>query len=193
MIERQRRDHDLLARTPHVRLHECLELLGIGDKVAVGERRAFGETGGPARILQEQQIIAGEPDRRELEIRALLQGISKSDRVGKPRINCRTRKFGGGAVAWRRHNDVLDRGLVDDLGERRRDAAEDHDRLYACVVELMLQLTWRVERVDIHLNGAGAHDAQHGEREGRDIGQHHSDAVAFAHVQPVLQIGREIA
>jgi len=82
-----------------VRLHECLELLGIGDKVAVRERRALGKAGRPARVLQEQQIIAGEPYRRKLEIRSLLEGISKTDRVGKARINGRTGKLGAGAVA----------------------------------------------------------------------------------------------
>ena len=35
------------------------------------------------------------------------------------------------------------------------------------VVELVLELARRVERIDVHLHGAGADDAQHGEREGR--------------------------
>ncbi len=88
---------------------------------------------------------------------------------------------------------MLDRGLVDDLGKRRRDAAEDHDCLHPRIIELMLQLARRIERIDVHLDGAGANDTQHGQREGRDVGQHHGDAVAFADPQPVLQIGREVA
>jgi hypothetical protein len=49
--------------------------------------------------LQKQQIIAGEPYGREFETRALLQGISKTDRAGEARINGRTRKLGAGAIA----------------------------------------------------------------------------------------------
>src|SRR5262249_8301791 len=50
-------------------------------------------------------------------------------------------------------DDLLDRGLADDFGERRRGAVEDDNGLDPRVVELMLELARRVERIDVDLNG----------------------------------------
>ena len=91
------------------------------------------------------------------------------------------------------HDHVLDLGVADDLGERRRGAAEDDDDFRAGIVELMLELAWRIERVDVHLHGPGADDPQHGEREGREIRQHHRDAVALPDAELPLQIGGDRA
>src|SRR3974377_595014 len=41
------------------------------------------------------------------------------------------------------------------------------------IVELMLELLRRVERIDIDLHGAGADDADYGDRKRRDVWQHH--------------------
>jgi hypothetical protein len=57
----------------------------------------------------------------------------------------------------------------------------------------MLELARRVERVHIHLDSTRADDAQHGEREGRDVGKHHGDAIALFHAEPALQISGEVA
>jgi len=57
VIERQRRDHHVLAGAYGI-AHECLELLGVGDEVAMREGGAFRESRGAACILQEEQIIA---------------------------------------------------------------------------------------------------------------------------------------
>ena len=57
----------------------------------------------------------------------------------------------------------------------------------------MLELARRVERIDVYLHAAGADDAEHGEREGGDVGQHHGDAIAFLHAELVLQEGREVS
>ena len=86
VIERQRRDHDFLAGSHGVR-HERLELLGIGDEVAVRERGALRKPGGPAGVLQEQQVIAAQRHRREGELRALRQRIGERDRAREPRVH----------------------------------------------------------------------------------------------------------
>ena len=83
--------------------------------------------------------------------------------------------------------------LAEDLGHRGRHAAEDDDDLDARVVELVLQLARRVQRVDVHLRRAGADDAEKGDREGQQVGRHHRDAVALLHAELVLQVGGEVA
>ena len=50
----------------------------------------------------------------------------------------------------------------------------------ARVVELVLELAWRVQRVDVDLHAAGAGDAQEGDREGQQVRHHDGDAVALA-------------
>ena len=78
VIERQRRDHDFLAGPQRIR-HESLELLGIGDEVAMRQRRAFREPRGAAGILQEQKIVAIQRNRREGKIRALSENVGECD------------------------------------------------------------------------------------------------------------------
>ena len=192
VVERQRGDHHLLPGAHGIR-HERLELLGIGDQVAVRQRGALRKPGGSAGILQEEEIVAAQRHRREGELRALRERIGERDGVLEPCVHRRTGQRRAGAVAEPDADDLLDRGLADDLGERRRHAVEDDDGLDAGVVELMLELARRIERVHVHLHGAGADDAQHGEREGRDVGQHHRDAIALLHAELALQVGRELA
>jgi hypothetical protein len=57
----------------------------------------------------------------------------------------------------------------------------------------MLEFARRIERVHVHLHAAGADDAEHGERKGRDVGQHHRNTIALLHAELVLQVGRELA
>src|SRR5262249_51444577 len=112
----------------------------------------------------------------------------EGDDVRKSRVQRRPGRRGATDA-----DDLLDRGLADDLGERGRHAAEDDDGLDPGVVELMLELARGIERVDIDLYAAGTDDAEHGEREGGEVGQHHRDAIALLHADLALQIGREIA
>ena len=64
MIERQRGDDDQpvdLGRQVDQRLVPRFHLQHVGDQIAVGQHRAFGEAGGAAGILQEGDIVG--PDR----------------------------------------------------------------------------------------------------------------------------------
>ena len=65
----------------------------------------------------------------------------------------------------------------------------DDDGLDTGVVELMGQFAWRVERIDVHLGGASAHDAVHGNGEGEDIRAHQRDSVAALDAKLLLQPG----
>src|SRR5262249_9500660 len=192
VIERPRRATKSLARTQRI-AQESLELLGVGDEIAVRQRRAFGEPGGPAGVLQEQQIVTGKRHRLKVEFGAGGQRTGKRHRVCKPWVQCGTGKLGADAVARPDIDDLPYAGLADDFGERARDAIEDDDGLDASIVELVLEFARRIKRIDVNLHAAGANYADHGERERWDVGQHHGDAVALFHSEFALQISREIA
>ncbi|MNO47109.1 hypothetical protein D3C76_374150 [compost metagenome] len=78
MEQRQRRDHHVVTvGVKHVgkkrpRLHD------VGDEVAVGQRSAFRGAGGPAGVLQKEQVIARQFDRCQLQHTALVQGIGET-------------------------------------------------------------------------------------------------------------------
>ena len=83
--------------------------------------------------------------------------------------------------AERRHDDVLDRRARDHLLQRRGEILEDHDRFGAGVLELVLELARRVQRIDVHDDVAGTqhagqrdrvlHDVRHHDRDARALGQ----------------------
>ena len=87
---------------------------------------------------------------------------------------------------------MSDAGLADDLGKRCRYAAEDHDDFGPGIVELVLELARRIERVDVHLDGACAQDPDHGDREGRNVRKHYGNAVAFLDAEQPLQEPRKV-
>src|ERR1700739_3229652 len=70
--------------------HVRLELLGICDEIAVGQHRAFRQARRSSGVLEEQDIVAGEVDRVEVEVGAFGQHVGEAD---------------GGSQAW-----VLRRG-----------------------------------------------------------------------------------
>jgi hypothetical protein len=153
------------------------------NEVAVRERRAFRDPSGAAGVLQEDQVLAVDRRRRKAEIGALAQRVIERNGVCQPGIH----------VTGTGRDHVLYGGLADDFSERRRYAAEDDDDLGARIVQLVLELARGIERVHVHLDRTGAQDADHRDREGRDVGQHHGDALAFLHPQPALQVGGEVA
>ena len=156
VIQRQR-SHDHLP--VFAQRHERLELLDVGDEVAVRQRSPLGQPGGATGVLQEQQVVAFELDRPEGHVLALRQRLVEAHRRRKPRIDWRARQRGCAAVADAYRDDRLHAGLADDLGERRRRAVEDDDHFDSRIVELVLELAWRVQRVYVHLHPAGARDA----------------------------------
>jgi hypothetical protein len=85
---------------------------------------------------------------------------------------------------------VLDRRGGDALLQRVGEVLDDDDGLGAGVLQLVLQLARRVQRVDVHHHEAGAQDGGHGHRVLRHVGHHDGDAVALGQAQ-ALQVGGE--
>jgi hypothetical protein len=147
----------------------------------------------PAGILQEQQVVATQGHWLEREIGAFSESIRKRDDIGESGVDVRTGNRGAGAVAQTNVDHSLDRCPVDNFSERRRDAVEDNNNFDAGVVQLVFKFARRIERIDIHLDGAGADDPQQGKRKGRDIGKHDGNAVSLLYAKPGLQVRGELA
>ena len=78
-------------------------------------------------------------------------------------------------VAKRRHHDVLDLSVRNDLFERHGKVLQNHDRLGAGILELVLKLARGVERIDVDHRTARAQDAEYRHRVLQHIGHHHRD------------------
>jgi hypothetical protein len=192
VVERQRRDHDVLTGAQRVS-NEGLKLLGIGDEVAVGQRGALRKPRGSAGVLQEEQIVAAQRHWRESQIRAFSKRVGKSDDVLEPGVHCGAREGNADSVGQADADDALDPGCAGDLSESRGHSAENDNDFGTGVVQLVLELTRRVERVYVHLHRTGADDPQHRERESRDVRQHHGNTFALLYAELALKIGREAA
>ena len=79
---------------------------------------------------------------------------------------------------------MLDGRLVDHLFQRVRKILQNDNGRSTRVLELMLQLACRVERIDIHTGVASSKDPSHRHGKLRDIGQH--DGHTSARLQPLL-------
>jgi hypothetical protein len=96
-------------------------------------------------------------------------------------------------VAELRRDDGLHAGLPDDLLERVGEVLEDHDRFRSRVVELVLELARRVERVAVDDHHPGAQHAEERDRVLQRVGHHERDARALLEAGAILQPGCEIA
>ena len=76
--------------------------------------------------------------------------------------------------------------------QRGSEVLEHDDGAGARVVELMLELARRIERVDVDDHAAGAQDGRDRDRILRDIGQHDRDPLTAAQAQ-ALEAGRQLA
>jgi hypothetical protein len=77
---------------------------------------------------------------------------------------------------------------VGHLLQRGGEVLEDDDGLGARILELVLELARRIQRVDVDHHHAGAQDAGHRHRVLRHVGQHHRHAVAGGQAAG-LQVG----
>ena len=82
-------------------------------------------------------------------------------------------------VAHRREHDLLGRHRRHHLLQHAGEVLDDDDRLGARVLQLVLELARRVERIDVDDDQPGAQDRRDRDRVLRHVGHHHRDAVAL--------------
>jgi hypothetical protein len=87
---------------------------------------------------------------------------------------------------------MLDRRARADFLQHMAEVLEDHDGLGAGVLQLVLELARRVERVHVDHGAAGAQRAEHRDRVLQAVRHHDRDARALAQA-PRLQPRAEVA
>ena len=129
----------------------------------------------------------------ERECGAFDKDIGHCEGAIQARIHRRARKLGRAAIAWPGRDDRLKRCRSHNLRYRRRDPRKHDHNPDARVVELVLEFTRRIQRVHVDLRGAGANDAEEGNRESEQIGHHDGNTIALLHPKFLLEIGSKIA
>ena len=163
--------------------------------------RPFRHTGGPARVLQECDVPLRDGDGLELAARAGIERLGELDvprqRIpGHQLLQAAHREIDDRALrepehfAERRNDDLLDRRARNHLLQRGSEILEDHDRFGAGVLELVLQLARRVQRIDVDDDVAGAQHARQCDRVLHHVRHHDRDARAPGEALR-LQPGRE--
>ena len=98
-------------------------------------------------------------------------------------------------LAERGHDHVLDRRAAAHLLQHVAEVLQHHDRLGAGILQLVLELARRVERIDVHHRAAGAQDAEHRDRVLQAVRHHDRHARAFgeaARLQPGAEVARAL-
>ena len=206
MIQRQRaHGEDLLAGCDLLqrRLVPGLGLQQVGHQIAVQQHRALADTGGAAGVLQHRDVVGPDLGRGVGLAPALRQCVVEAhrlrQRIGRHHLLHLAHDVVDDRaldqaqhVAHRGEQHLLGRHGIDHLRQRGGEVLQDHDRLGAGVLELVLELARRVQRVDVDHHVAGPQDRRHRHRVLRHVGQHHRDAVALVQAQR-LQVGRQRA
>jgi len=206
VIQRQRADGDHLYTRFHLlhrRLVPGVGLQHVGHEVAMQQHRALADARGAAGVLQHRDVLGTDPGRPE-------RGAAPDgDRV--------VEAHGAGQVEGRHHllhapHHVVDDGALDQAQhvthgrenhllrghrvqhvlQRGGEVLDDDDGLGARVLQLVLELARRVERVHVDHHQARAQQARHHHRVLRHVGHHDRDAIAPRQPQR-LRVGRERA
>ena len=203
VIERQRADDEELVdmrRLLQRRLQPGVVLQHVGENVPVQQRRALGDAGGAAGILQEGDVIERELRLVELQAAAggerLVERDRARDRPGRHHLlhladhQVDDHALEAEQVAHAADDHMLDRGPRDHLLHRGGEILQNDDRFRAGILELMLELARGVERVDVHHRIAGAQHGGGRDRVLQHVRHHQRDAGALLQAL-ALQIGAE--
>ncbi len=152
------------------------------------QRRALGDAGGAAGVLQEGDVV--EPDRDRLRRRFPPFGEHGLERdrgrqvvwlhrlLHVARDEVHDRALETHEVARRDDHDLVEAQLRQRLLDRVAEILEHEEDAGAGIAQLMDELARRVERVDVDDRVAGGEDAVQDRRIGHHVRQHDRDAVA---------------
>ena len=203
--QREHREGDLLAGV-RLGVPEPVHV-GVGDQVAVAEHRALGQASRAAGVLQQREVLPVDrrlPGHRRgaLEHRLEVLGPRALGQRGADLsallLGLRDRQAQLELVGFREvvdqrgHDDVLDRGVLLDLGDRLVDPVEAHDDGRTAVSELVAQLGLGVERVVLHDDGTQAQGREERDDVLRAVRQDERDAVALRHTEPSQDAGEPV-
>ena len=204
VVQRQRRHQlHLATRSAQLGAHPRLGLQHVRDHVAVREHGALRDTRGAAGVLQERDVVVSQRHSLEILELALAQRLVEADGAGQrvfrdlllhvPQREVHEQRLREREqVADAGDDHRLDAGLVDHLLQRVGEVLEDQDRPGARVLELVLELAGRVQRIGVDDGQARAERGGNRDRVLQDVGQHDGDAVALLQARHLLQVGREL-
>ena len=208
MVQRQRRDHDLLAlfhqrRAVITELRQAgVHLQHVGHQVAVGEHGALGHAGGAAGVLQHGDIVVTDLDRCQRLAVALLEHLLEGNGlgqmvVGHHLLDLLHHGVDQPALEARQHvahlgfDQVLDLGIWQHFLHQLAEHVQVHQRTHPGILELVAHLARGVQRVGVDHDQPGAHGAEHGNRILQHVGHLHRDTIARFQVGVLLQVGGE--
>ena len=165
---------------------------------------ALAHPGRSSGVLQHGDIVGGDRDRLEHRASPLRDRVVEWHRPRQ--VECRSIGFftlrrtkltiapHGRAehVADGSQDDLLRRDRIEHLLQRRRELLEDDDGPGARILQLVLELARRVQRIDVDDDHARAQDAGDDDRVLGDVGHHDGDALAGRQAQG-LDVGGERA
>ena len=204
VVQRQGADQvDLLAGRDLLQgwLEPGLSLQQIGHQIALQQHCPLGYAGGATGVLQHGHIVGLEGHFAQRSAAALgkrcIEGHSAGQRERWHQLFLVAHHVvhqgafdQTQAVAHGTQHHVLDGRGRDALLKHRSKILQNHDRLGARVLELVLQLTRRVERIDIDQGVARTQDGADRNRVLQDVGHHHRHSVPPGQSE-ALQIDRK--
>ena len=201
VVQRQGADGDDLFTRRHLferRLVPGLGLDHVGHQVAVQQHGPLRHTGGAAGVLQHGDVVECQRHRLEAAFGTARNRVVELDRFGQAVgghhlldvahhvVHQRTLEQPELVTHGAQHH-VFDGCVGQHLLQRVGKVLDDDDGFGARVLELVLQLTWGVQRVDVHHHITGPQNGSHRHRVLRHVGQHDRNAVAFGQAQ-ALQV-----
>ncbi|MGY4433208.1 hypothetical protein ACVWWO_005685 [Bradyrhizobium sp. F1.13.1] len=202
VIERQRADdHELIdmRRRGHRRLQPGVVLQDVGDDVTMKQGGTLGHAGGAAGILQEGDVAGRQLRLVECQRAAggdrVVEGHRAWQRPGRHHLldaaddQIDDHALEAEQVAHAADDDVLDLRLRDHLLDGVGEILQHDDGFGAGILELVLELARRVERIDIDHRETGAQYGCGRDRILQHIRHHDRDAGTALQASP-LQVGR---
>ena len=89
-------------------------------------------------------------------------------------------------VAHARQDDVLNLGFFNDFFQRVGKVGDNHNRRRTAVIQLMFQLAWGIERVNVNHDHPRPEDPEQRHRVLQQVWHHQRDAIPFLQAQPFL-------
>ena len=163
--------------------------------------RTFGHAGGAACVLQHRDVIGCQLGLAKGLLTPYGQSVIEAHCLGQAKgrhhfldvahhVIDQAPLEQAQSVTHGRQNHMLHRGLCNALFEGGGKVLDDDNRLGSRVLELVLQFTGGVQRIDIDHHQTGPQNGRHCHRVLRHIGHHDRDAIAFAQAQR-LQVSRQ--
>ena len=168
----------------------------------MGEHCPFRHAGSATGVLQESQIGTDNVGFNVLHAITGMQRAAERDRIGEVILRHQTldvlhHEIHQGAFRCREliahpgQDHMFNLSFLDHFLQGMGKVGDDHNRRRSAVIQLMLKLARRIQRIDVHHNHPRAQNTE--ERDGvlQQVRHHQRDAIALLQPQSLLKISGE--